>query len=169
MYEKSLADSSDLWIVQFSPWIQVSRPTSCLTTAFPKTLLSICVLLSSACMSESPGQKKLRLTKIRLKRELRERTAVRCSQLRLLSEGRAVATDIEDKSTQCSDSLPWLYFYLFCFLLFAANLLFIQWFWLSFEVELEGAVLFPVFQLEFQTPILTSLSQDTWSCQGVKL
>jgi hypothetical protein len=81
-------------------------------------------------MVESPGQKKLRLTKARLERELRERTASRLSQLRVQSERRAAATDIEEKGTQCSDSFPWLFVCLFCFLLVVANLLFIQWLWL---------------------------------------
>ncbi len=121
----------------FSPWSQVSRPTSCLTTAFTKTLLHLYVLLSSACMVESPGQKKLRLTKARLERELRERTVHRLSQLRIQSEGRAAATDIEEKGTQCSDSSPWLFVCLFCFLLVVANLLFIQWLWFYGRLKLN--------------------------------
>ncbi len=120
-----------------SPLSQVSRPTSCLTTAFTKTLLHLCVLLSSACMVESPGQKKLRLTKARLERGLRERTVHRLSQLRIQSEGRAAATDIEEKGTQCSDSTPWLFICLFCFLLVVANLLFIQWLWFYGRLKLN--------------------------------
>jgi hypothetical protein len=50
-------------------------------------------------MVETPGQKKLRLTKARIERELRERTASRLSQLRVQSEGRAAARDIEEKHT----------------------------------------------------------------------
>jgi hypothetical protein len=60
-------------------------------------------------MVESPGQKKLRLTKTRLERELRERTALKLNQLRVQNEGRAAATDIEEKGTQCSGSSPWLF------------------------------------------------------------
>jgi len=86
--------------------------------------------------SESPGQKKLRLTKERLERELRERTASRCNDLRAQSEGRAAATDIEEKGTQCSES-PWLSVYLFCFLLVIANLLFLQWLWLYGRLKLD--------------------------------
>ncbi len=88
-------------------------------------------------MSESPGQKKLRLTKARLERELRERTASRCNDLRAQSEGRSAATDIEEKSTQCSESSPLLFVYLFCFLLVVANLLFIQWLWLYGRLKLD--------------------------------
>jgi hypothetical protein len=88
-------------------------------------------------MVESPGQKKLRLTKARLERELRERTVHRLSQLRIQSEGRAAATDIEEKGTQCSDSSPWLFVCLFCFLLVVANLLFIQWLWFYGRLKLN--------------------------------
>jgi hypothetical protein len=92
---------------------------------------------SLAYKSESPGQKKLRLTKAILERELRERTASRCRELRAQSEGRAAATDIEEKGTQCSESSPWLSVYLFCFLLVVANLLFLQWLWLYGRLKLD--------------------------------
>jgi hypothetical protein len=88
-------------------------------------------------MEESPGQKKLRLTKARLERELRERIANKCGQLMVLSEGRQAATDIEDKSTQCSDSHLWRTVYLFCFLLVIANLLFYQWLWFNGRLKLD--------------------------------
>ncbi len=87
-------------------------------------------------MAESPGQKRLRLTKERLERELRERTVSRCNELRVQSEGRSAATDIEEKGTQCSESSPWLFVYLF-FLLVVANLLFIQWLWLYGRLKLD--------------------------------
>jgi hypothetical protein len=88
-------------------------------------------------MVESPGQKKLRLTKARLERELRERTVHKLSQLRVQSEGRAAATDIEEKGTQCTESSPWLSVYLFCFLLVIANLLFLQRLWLYGRLKLD--------------------------------
>ncbi len=57
--------------------------TSCLTTAFLKSLTRACILLSFVyLMSETTGQKKLRLTKERLVNELRHRTANRVSELR---------------------------------------------------------------------------------------
>ncbi len=92
---------------------------------------------SLAYKVESPGQKKLRLTKAILERELRERTASRCRELRAQSEGRAAATDIEEKGTQCSEPSPWVSVYLFCFLLVVANLLFIQWLWLYGRLKLD--------------------------------
>jgi hypothetical protein len=76
-------------------------------------------------MVESRGEKKLRLVKERQVRELRQRTAARISELRALSIG--VATDIEERGTQCNDWSPYLNACLFCFLLVVVNLLFIQW------------------------------------------
>ncbi len=126
MHEKSSADSSDLWIVLF---VESGLSTNKLSHNCLYQDLSICLSLLAQMEEtpESPGQKKLRLTKDRLERELRERTASRCRQLRDLSEGRQAATDIEDKSTQCSDTHLWMTVYLFCFLLVIANLLFYQW------------------------------------------
>jgi hypothetical protein len=48
-------------------------------------------------MFESRGEKKLRLVKETQARELRQRTAARISELRVLSTG--VATDIEERGT----------------------------------------------------------------------
>jgi hypothetical protein len=76
-------------------------------------------------MVESRGEKKLRLVKERQVRELRQRTAARISELRALSTG--VATDIEERGTQCNDWSPYLNACLFCLLLVVVNLLFIQW------------------------------------------
>jgi hypothetical protein len=76
-------------------------------------------------MVESRGEKKLRLVKETQARELRQRTAARISELRVLSTG--VATDIEERRTQCNDWSPCLNACLFCLLFVVANLLFIQW------------------------------------------
>ncbi len=57
--------------------------TSCLTTAFTENLVRVVSIVSLFClMPESKGQKKLRLTKERLTKELRLRTVARQAQLR---------------------------------------------------------------------------------------
>ena len=76
-------------------------------------------------MPESPGQRKLRLTKERLRNELRQRTDKKLALLKELAIDRS--TDIEDKATQCTDRTPCLYACLFCFWLLIANLLLVQW------------------------------------------
>jgi hypothetical protein len=67
----------------------------------------------------------LRLVKENQTRELRQRTAARLAELRAVSTG--IATDVEEKGTQCNDWTPYLNACLFCFLLLVANLLFLQW------------------------------------------
>jgi hypothetical protein len=124
MHEKTLADSLDLWFV-------LSLESGLSTTKLPHSCLSqdliICMSLAvfAECMVESPGEKKLRLTKQRQTRELRARTSVRLSEVKAVNRG--VASDIEDKGTQYSDNTPCLSACLFGFILLVANLLFIQW------------------------------------------
>ena len=98
--------------------------TSCLTTAFAK-IPSRVFSTVSYLMPESPGQRKLRLTKERLRNELRQRTDKKLALLRELAIDRS--TDIENKATQCTDRAPCLYACLFCFWLLIANLLLVQW------------------------------------------
>jgi hypothetical protein len=76
-------------------------------------------------MKLSRGVKKLRLVRETQTRELNQRTAARISELRALSTG--VATDIEERGTQCDDWSPCLNACLFGLLLVVVNLLFIQW------------------------------------------
>ena len=125
MHEKSQADTSDLvYVVSFLS--QVSRPPklshNCLCQEPPRVCL---VLIFWVFMVLSRGEKKLRLVKETQTRELNQRTAARISELRALSTG--VATDIEERGTQCDDWSPYLNACLFCFLLVVVNLLFIQW------------------------------------------
>ena len=76
-------------------------------------------------MKETWGEKKLRLNKEKQTSKLKKRTVARLAELRALSTG--IATDIEEKGTQCNDWTPYLNACLFCFLLLVANLLFLQW------------------------------------------
>jgi hypothetical protein len=84
-------------------------------------------------MKETWGEKKLRLVKENQTRELRERTVARLAELRALSTG--IATDVEEKGTQCNDWTPYLNARLFCFLLLVANLLFLQWLYIKRVLE----------------------------------
>ena len=124
MHENLQADSLDL-----CPAYSLKRSldqTSCLTTAFVKNFSRVrAVLCSFVLMKETWGEKKLRLVKEKQTRELKKRTAARLAELRAVSTG--VATDIEEKGTQCNDWTPYLNACLFCFLLLVANLLFLQW------------------------------------------
>jgi hypothetical protein len=116
-----------LWILSIEFSSRSLDQTSCLTTAFLKILTrvvsSLCSLFWS--MVESPGQKKLRLTKERLTNELRQRTENKLALLKEQSFDRS--TDIETKATQCNDRTPCLYACLFCFWLVVVNLLLAQW------------------------------------------
>ncbi len=85
-------------------------------------------------MAETVGQRKLRLTKGRLVNELRNRTANRISQLREQEGNRS--TDVETKATQCTDRRPCLVACLFCFWLLVANLLLIQWLYITGRLNL---------------------------------
>jgi hypothetical protein len=86
-------------------------------------------------MVESPGQKKLRLTKERLTSELRQRTENKLALLKVQSFDRS--TDIETKATQCNDRTPCLYASLFCFWLVVANLLLAQWLYTTGRLKLN--------------------------------
>ena len=86
-------------------------------------------------MPETPGQRRLRLTKLRLTTELRQRTENRVSELREQSGNRD--TDIEHKATQCTDQAPCIIACLFCFWLLVANLLFIQWLYINGRLKLD--------------------------------
>ncbi len=76
-------------------------------------------------MKETWGEKKLRPVKEKQTRELKKRTVARLAELRALSTG--IATDVEEKGTQCNDWTPYLNACLFCFLLLVVNLLLLQW------------------------------------------
>ena len=121
-----------LWILSTVFSSRSLDQTSCLTTAFAKNPSRVfsCLLYRvfstvSYLMPESPGQRKLRLTKERLRNELRQRTDKKLALLRELVVDRS--TDIENKATQCTDRTPCLYACLFCFWLLIANLLLVQW------------------------------------------
>ena len=86
-------------------------------------------------MRESPGQKKLRLTKERLTNELRHRTENKLALLKEQSFDRS--TDIETKATQCNDRAPCLYACLFCFWLVVVNLLLAQWLYVKGRLKLN--------------------------------
>ena len=123
MHEKYSADRSDLWIV-------LSLESGLSTNKLSHNCLSQDLHVSSLClwfcpMPESPGQKKLRLTKERLTNELRHRTENKLALLREQTFDRS--TDIESRATQCNDRTPCLYACLFCFWLLVVNLLLAQW------------------------------------------
>ena len=108
------------------PWVRSLDHPSCLTTAFVKIFSRVRAVLSFfVLMKETWGENKLRLVKEEQTRELRQRTAARLAELRAVSTG--IATDVEEKGTQCNDWTPCLNACLFCFLLVVANLLFLQW------------------------------------------
>ena len=86
-------------------------------------------------MPESKGQKKLRLTKERLTRELRLRTVARQAQLR--EEAIDGLTDEEIKAKKCTDKAPCLYACLFCFWLLVVDLLLAQWFYSQGRLRLN--------------------------------
>ena len=108
------------WI--FCPRFPCMTQTSCLTTAFSKTLTCVCVFTSGSClMPETAGQRKLRLTKERLTNELNQRTARRISELK----------------EQGNQGTPCLTACLFCFWLLVANLLFYQWLYNTGRLNLK--------------------------------
>ena len=80
-------------------------------------------------------QRKLRLTKERLRNELRQRTDKKLALLRELAVDRS--TDIENKATQCTDRAPCLYACLFCFWLLIVNLLLAQWLYIKGRLNLN--------------------------------
>jgi len=123
-----------LWILSTEFSSRSLDQTSCLTTAFAKNFSRVrAVLCFFVLMKETWGEKKLRLVKENQTRELRERTVARLAKLRALSTG--IATDIEEKGTQCNDWTPYLNACLFCFLLLVANLLFLQWLYIKRVLE----------------------------------
>ena len=124
-----------LWILLSNVFFSRSLDqTSCLTTAFAK-IPSRVFSTVSYLMPESPGQRKLRLTKERLRNELRQRTDKKLALLRELAIDRS--TDIENKATQCTDRAPCLYACLFFFWLLFVNLLFPQWFYYQGRLRLN--------------------------------
>ena len=86
-------------------------------------------------MPESKGQKKLRLTKERLTKELRLRTVARQAQLR--EEAIDGLTDEDIKAKQCGEKALCLYACLFCFWLLVVNLLLAQWFYFQGRLRLN--------------------------------
>ena len=86
-------------------------------------------------MPESEGQKKLRLTKERLTKELRQRTVRRQAQLR--EEAIVRLTEEEVKAKQCGEKAPCLYACLFCFWLLVVNLLLAQWLYFQGRLRLN--------------------------------
>ena len=86
-------------------------------------------------MPESEGQKKLRLTKERLTKELRQRTVRRQAQLR--EEAIVRLTEEGVKAKQCGGKAPCLYACLFCFWLLIVNLLFAQWLYVQGRLRLN--------------------------------
>jgi hypothetical protein len=86
-------------------------------------------------MRESPGQKKLRLTKVRLASELRQRTEKRLAELK--EKGGNRDTDIDYKGTQCTDWNPCINASLFCFLLIVLNLLLLQRLYTKGHIKFE--------------------------------
>ncbi len=85
-------------------------------------------------MPETVGQRQLRLTKGRVVNELRDRTAKRIAQLKE-QKGNA-STDEETKETQCPDRTPCLAACLFCFWLLVANVLLLQWLYITGRLNL---------------------------------
>jgi len=86
-------------------------------------------------MRESSGQKKLRLTKVRLASELRQRTEKRLAELK--EKGGNRDTDIDHKGTQCTDWNPYINASLFCFLLIVLNLLLLQRLYTKGHIKFE--------------------------------
>ena len=131
MKESFEADTFDFVQRIYSP--SLDEP-SCLTTAFAKNPSRVFFAVSYL-MPESPGQRKLRLTKERLTNELRQRTDKKLALLRELAVDRS--TDIENKATQCTDRAPCLYACLFCFWLLIVNLLLAQWLYIKGRLNLN--------------------------------
>jgi hypothetical protein len=86
-------------------------------------------------MPESEGQKKLRLTKERIREELRQRTVRRQAQLR--KEAFVRLTEEQVKARQCGEKAPCLYACLFCFWLLVVNLLLAQWLYFQGRLRLN--------------------------------
>ena len=86
-------------------------------------------------MPEAVGQRKLRLTKARLVRELEHRTASRVAQWRGQEGNRSM--DIDHKGTQCTSWNPCINATLFCFLLVVANLLFLQRLYIKGQIKFD--------------------------------
>ncbi len=114
----------------------VSRPNKLSHNCLSQDLYTCRLLVSLFChMPETPGQKKLRLTKERLTNELRLRTVKRQDQLR--EEAIDRLTDEEVKERKCLEKAPCLYACLFCFWLLVVNLLFAQWFYYQGRLKLN--------------------------------
>ncbi len=127
MHENSITDTSDLW--PLPPLSQVSRPPKLFHNCLCQELHTCAsCLIFWVFMVETLGQRRQRLVKEWQIRELKERTAARVKKLKARSTG--IATDVEERGTQCTDLVTdWtscLNACLFCFLLAVLNLLFIQ-------------------------------------------
>ena len=125
-----------LWIFVHRILFKVSRPNKLSHNCLLQEPRSCCLSCVFVClMPESKGQKKLRLTKERLTRELRLRTVARQAQLR--EEAIDGLTDEDIKAKQCGEKAPCLYACLFCFWLLVVNLLLAQWFYFQGRLRLN--------------------------------
>ena len=125
-----------LWIFVHRILFKVSRPNKLSHNCLLQEPRSCCLSCVFVClMPESKGQKKLRLTKERLTRELRLRTVARQAQLR--EEAIDGLTDEDIKAKKCTDKAPCLYACLFCFWLLVVNLLLAQWFYFQGRLRLN--------------------------------
>jgi hypothetical protein len=114
----------------------VLSPTRCPTTAFLRILTRVrALVLLSILMRESSGQRKLRLTKLRLANELRQRTENRVAELREQAGNRD--TDFDHKGTQCTNWNSCINASLFCFLLIVANLQLLQRLYIKGHIKFE--------------------------------
>ena len=133
----SQADSSIfLFVTSSLDLMAVLSPTSSLTTAFlriPTRVRALLLLVYS--MRESSGQRRLRLTKVRLANELRQRTENRVAELREQAGNRD--TDIDHKGTQCTNWNSCINASLFCFLLVVLNLLLLQRLYTKGHIKFE--------------------------------
>ena len=90
--------------------------------------------IEACIMPETVGQRELRITKARLVNEQRERTANHVSKLR--EQARNRSTDVETKATQCTDRTPCVVACMFCFWLIVANVLLLQWLYITGRLNL---------------------------------